>query len=82
MARSGWWRRGVALAVLLLMGCAGSHRPYANDPLLRERRAIWGDPGRARNFLITHAEPTPPEAPPPAEIPADGWVVAGMESGI
>jgi hypothetical protein len=71
----------VAALAALVVGCGlvQRHRPYANDPILRERTPIWGDHGRARttNFNLV-AEPVPPVAPnladqkPPELVVSDG----------
>jgi len=74
MSRIGKWWRVAALAAIPGMGCGLIHRPYTNDPILRERQAIWGDPQRTRTGDdATHAEPVPPSPPPPRVFLADGW---------
>jgi hypothetical protein len=72
--------RLLLLAVLsaLAVGCGLVHRPYANDPILRERSPVWGDPGRARSTdFTTLGEPVPPLPPKPAsELPRELLIVA------
>jgi hypothetical protein len=76
MARSRRWWQLVALATLQSMGCGIVNRPYANDPILRERESVWGHSGRSRGFPHTHhSEPAAPQAPSiPTPLP-EGWVV-------
>lgn len=48
-------------------GCLWSPKPYANDPFVRQRKAVLGDPNRPAR-LPSHDEPQPPafpEAPAP-----------------
>ena len=71
MARSvrgaGWGLLAV-LALLPLNGCQwGQRKPYANDPLLRQRRPVAGTPATAVNSVATSAEPFAP--PPPSAVP-------------
>lgn len=76
MVQSRWLWQLVAFAVLPALGCGLVHRPYANDPILRERDAVWGDPARARSSVLPHlTEPSAPQAPSlPPPLP-EGWVV-------
>ncbi|MFO0934949.1 MAG: hypothetical protein U0798_00350 [Gemmataceae bacterium] len=57
------------LMVLVLLtsasGCLWTPKPYANDPLILQRRANLGDPDR-RATLVPFVEPEAP--PPPAEL--------------
>ena len=65
-----------ALAALPALGCGVIHRPYAHDPILRERRGVSGDPGGARtSVLATHNEPTPPQPPVLTPPLPEGWLV-------
>lgn len=59
------WRNAMLCAGLALAGCGFAKKPYADDPLLRDRRAAW--PSRD----ATPKPPPPaPEAPqPPATLP-------------
>ena len=43
-------------------GCLWTPKPYANDPLVRSRRAILGDPSRPP-VTVPFAEPQPPSLP-------------------
>jgi hypothetical protein len=60
----------VAALPALAAGCGlVADRPYAHDPILRERTPVWGDHGRARSGDFTPiAEPVPPPAPDPREL--------------
>jgi hypothetical protein len=78
MARSRRWQL-VALAVVAALpslGCGLVHRPYANDPILRERGPVWGHPERSRGSADTqHAEPAAPHAPTILPPLPEKWVV-------
>jgi hypothetical protein len=54
------------LAALLGVGCSAFRRPYANDPLLRHGRGVWGDPaGHPVAVSPPIVEPDAPPAPTP-----------------
>lgn len=57
------WRRCVigAVAAFAAGGCAFGRKPYADDPLIRSQRAIWGDREKARSV----SEDPPPEPATP-----------------
>ena len=59
-------RRCLLLLLLpLLTGCVWLKKPYANDPLVRKRQAVTGDPAR----IVSDepwACPCPPD--PPVEV--------------
>ena len=78
MSRIGKWWRVAAMAAIPGMGCGLIHRPYANDPILRERQPIWGDPQRTRvEDRGPNVEPVPPPSPPPRVSPSNGWTSGG-----
>jgi hypothetical protein len=62
-------RRLCALLIALVAasGCGFGKRPYADDPLLRGGRGVWGDRQIARQ-VVDPALPEP-EAPPPPNVP-------------
>ena len=84
MARAGKSAFLFALAAALLGGGCGSvKRPYAHDPLFRNGDAVWGDHGRTRGRDAAHAaEPAPPEAPNPTQLPTLEWerIAGGLVS--
>ena len=60
------WRRLLAASVAMAAvgGCAFGRKPYADDPLIRSQRAVWGDREKARDPAVA-ADPEPiiPAAP-------------------
>jgi hypothetical protein len=68
--------RMVLLGFLLCLAsaCAWARRPYAEDPLLRDGRGIWGNPRTAAMMsLPAVVEPTPPAPPYPENLPTLEW---------
>ena len=64
----------LALAAIPGLGCAAFHRPYENDPVLRERNPVWGDIDRARaRDSALHREPEPPRAAKLVSPLPEGW---------
>jgi hypothetical protein len=64
-------------AALLGSGCGLVHRPYTNDPILREHQPVWGDHAGTRGpESRRHEEPVPPQAPPLTLPAAEGWADA------
>lgn len=53
-------RSAMLCAGLSAAGCGLSHKPYANDPLLRDGRAVWA---------TRDTPPANPAPPPPAIEP-------------
>ncbi len=57
--------RAIGLILLLtLSGCAWTPKPYADDPLIRTKKALPGDPYAVPEPKLVEP-PAPPE--PPAE---------------
>ncbi len=68
--------KGAILLVFaaLAIGCGAVKRPYAHDPLFRNRDGVWGDADRSRSLAsVMFAEPAPPHAPNPASLPTLEW---------
>jgi len=60
------WRRLLAASVAMAAvgGCAFGRKPYADDPLIRSQRAVWGDREKARDPAVAaDPEPNIPAAP-------------------
>lgn len=60
------WRRLLAASVAMAAvgGCAFGRKPYADDPLIRSQRAVWGDREKARDPAVApDPEPIIPAAP-------------------
>lgn len=66
-----WGLLGVVLGTM--MGCAWARKPYADDPLVRARRASWGDPRQAAILSPSISEPLPPPPPYPENLPTLEW---------
>lgn len=65
------WRKCVMLGLALgaAGGCAYGRKPYANDPLIRSSKAVWGDFEKAKAAPeVTSPEPAAPGAPNQALI--------------
>ncbi|MBL8866567.1 MAG: hypothetical protein KF873_01405 [Gemmataceae bacterium] len=65
--RKPWYdtMRAIGLILLLtLSGCAWTPKPYADDPLIRTKKALPGDPYAVPEPKLVEP-PAPPE--PPAE---------------
>jgi hypothetical protein len=62
----------VACLILIgsLSGCAWSPKPYANDPLIRTKKALPGDPYAVPPPVVVES-PLPPEPPDELRV-ADG----------
>jgi hypothetical protein len=58
------WRRALmcGLAASAACGCAFGRKPYADDPLIRSQRAVWGDREKAR--IVPEESPPEPVIPP------------------
>lgn len=60
------WRKCVMLGLAMgtAGGCAFGRKPYADDPLIRSHKAVWGDFEKAKT-VPEEAEPEPmtPGAP-------------------
>lgn len=56
-------RYALLCAGLSLAGCGFAHKPYDNNPLLRDGRAVW--PARD----TPRAKPVPPPVEPPQPPP-------------
>jgi hypothetical protein len=68
------WKRLSLLIVGLAVcsaGCALGRKPYADDPLIRGNRAVWGDREKA-------AKPDPNPPPEPVLPPPPGGPLIGM----
>jgi hypothetical protein len=57
-------RVGFLATAALAAGVGCSAKPYARDPLLRDRRGVPGDRAAAARPPVAPAEPRGPEAPP------------------
>ena len=69
-----WYRGGLLGALLFtVVSCAWARRPFADDPLLREGRGIWGDPRQAAILPPAPQEPLPPSPPYPENLPTLEW---------
>ncbi|MCS7020423.1 MAG: hypothetical protein NZU63_01190 [Gemmataceae bacterium] len=69
------YRWGLLLLVVWYAGagCAWARRPFADDPLLRDGRGVWGDPRTAPPVLESPPEPQPPPPPFPENLPTLEW---------
>jgi hypothetical protein len=56
-------RIAVIATVLAAGGCSFGRKPYANDPLIRANRAVWGDRDKAQTIPPPVPEPAAPQAP-------------------
>ena len=56
-------RLGLFLLLASAIGCSWAKRPYANDPLVRHRRAVVGNPV-ACEPVEKWERPAPPPPPP------------------
>lgn len=65
-----WLAIGViAVQFAAVGGCAFGRKPYANDPLIKKNRAVWGDREKARSSADSvGTEPITPPAPKAALI--------------
>jgi hypothetical protein len=73
--------RSVILALFALLpacGCGATKRPYAHDPVLRERNAVWGDHTQAYEFT-PNREVDPPRPPRPVVLPTLEWEAGKLE---
>ena len=68
-----WLAIGVAAFPIATAGCAFGHKPYADDPLIKKNRAVWGDRDKARMADET-AGPEPIVPPPPKESLIGGQI--------
>ncbi len=57
------WRNVFLCAGLSVAGCGFAHKPYDNNPLLRDGRAVWPARGAAP------AKPAPPPTIEPQQPP-------------
>jgi len=64
---------GIALAAA---GCAFGRKPYADDPLIRSHKAVWGDFEKAR--FAPDEPPSEPIAPTAPNQPLVGTSVASQ----
>lgn len=67
-----WVPVGLSLCFMTI-GCAWARRPYADDPLLRDGRGVWGDPRLAATCSLPRVEPVPPPPPYPENLPTLEW---------
>ena len=62
---------GIAVQVAT-SGCAFGRKPYADDPLIKKNRAVWGDREKALKGEVPDSPepviPPPPTAPRIGEI--------------
>ena len=58
-------------------GCAFGKKPYTDDPLLANRRGVWGDRDKARKSEFMPAPE--PAAPQPPVAPGGGPLIAAAE---
>lgn len=62
---------GIAVQVAT-SGCAFGRKPYANDPLIKKSRAVWGDREKALQGEIPDSPE--PVIPPPPKTPRIGEI--------
>ena len=71
------FRRRLTLGLLaipiLTGGCAFGRKPYADDPLIKKNRAVWGD--REKTILPDEASSFEPNPPVPPRLPLIGGTI-------
>jgi hypothetical protein len=76
------------VCLLLTLGCAGwvgcrfggQQPPYANDPLLQQRKPVYAQPTNKPTTPPPLPEPSPPPPPPLRHDPANAWPPAASPS--
>jgi hypothetical protein len=68
------WRRVLmcGLVAAAAGGCAFGRKPYAEDPLIRSQKAVWGDREKART--VSEEPPPEPLIPPAPNLELVGTV--------
>lgn len=61
--RLGTWNLKLGTILLVAAGCSSANKPYANDPLIRTRRAVIANPIDC-SPVERWERPTPPPPPP------------------
>jgi hypothetical protein len=76
------------VCLLVTLGCAGwvgcrfggQQPPYANDPLLQQRKPVYAQPTDKPTLPPPLPEPSPPPPPPLRHDPANAWPPAASSS--
>lgn len=63
--------RWLGVGLVASAGCGWGGRPFADDPLLRRGRGVWGDPGRPPAAAPAVDAPPPPARPTIGADPLD-----------